>query len=293
MRDHWRWCRLASGGFPPSPCPCSLVSEEVRLLSAEWLLVNQLDHLLPYQELPSAAFLDPHEVEWAYLVSHRWHSQVHPDISGRQLLLALSKIWCIPGRRTGIWYDFCCLPQDERTPEEQETFQRGLTQLPGLIGSTLPVFVLEEGLDYASRGWCVAETSGHYYLHSAGQAASLSRLLASYPWLGKGPARLQDVRVGYRPGIHKLNEWLCDHPSSLTHGSVEHIAAIDESNRMASRAARVCFAIDSLRDKGALDDDLLAIAKRYSVTCTQHRDILTCMRVIETLGRFRQPANDR
>ena len=292
MKGHWPWCSLALAPVPMNPlCPCQLVSSRLKLLSARWLLTHPLASLPRYQDLPHDAFLDPHEAAWVYLISHRWRSLDHPDVTGLQVALALSSAWCVDRVDTGIWYDYCCLPQGNRTKSEQQDFESGLQELPGLIGSAILVFVVEEGLEYVSRAWCVAESSGHYSFNPSGQAVSTALQLANHPFLGKrlllADAELSSVKLGHRAGLMKLNEWLIANPTAIVTGSDEHRKTFEEHRSVMGRAAGVWHEVQKLWRQGPISDDtLLNIAVGRGLQCSNSEDVLTCMRTIEALSRL-------
>lgn len=56
-----------------------------------------------------------------------------------------------------VWYDYSCMPQPPRTPEDETLFRQGLQSLSiiQLLGHT--VILLDEAEDYLSRGWCTLE----------------------------------------------------------------------------------------------------------------------------------------
>lgn len=60
-------------------------------------------------------------------------------------------------KRVAIFYDYLCLPQVPRTGEEEDAFWDQLSQLQGLVSSSLVLTLRSEGDDYASRAWCVFE----------------------------------------------------------------------------------------------------------------------------------------
>ena len=56
-----------------------------------------------------------------------------------------------------VWYDYSCMPQQPRTPEEQAVFEEGLTHLEihQLLGRT--AILLDDADDYLTRAWCTLE----------------------------------------------------------------------------------------------------------------------------------------
>ncbi|HKI00784.1 MAG TPA: hypothetical protein VKK31_02275 [Thermoanaerobaculia bacterium] len=59
--------------------------------------------------------------------------------------------------RVYVWYDYACLPQTPRTPEDETLFRQGIENLVPIqvLGHT--VVLLDEAEDYLSRGWCTLE----------------------------------------------------------------------------------------------------------------------------------------
>ncbi|RAK98189.1 uncharacterized protein BO80DRAFT_437280 [Aspergillus ibericus CBS 121593] len=120
-----------------------------------------------------------------YFISHRWLTQVHPDPDGTQL----RRVQQLPPRPLGhdsssigdagssststvaeatdpsaqhdpasnilIFYDFCSLPQEPRTAEENDTFKLGILGLNNFLYYTR-VVILDDH-DYMSRSWCLME----------------------------------------------------------------------------------------------------------------------------------------
>jgi hypothetical protein len=61
--------------------------------------------------------------------------------------------------RIYLWYDYGCMPQPPRTPEDEKVFRDGLEHLAALqiLGRT--AILLDEAEDYLSRGWCTLEAT--------------------------------------------------------------------------------------------------------------------------------------
>ncbi|MFS8101157.1 hypothetical protein LFM09_28940 [Lentzea alba] len=59
--------------------------------------------------------------------------------------------------RVHVWYDYSCMPQEPRTPEEQAVFEEGLTHLEihQLLSRT--AILLDDADDYLTRAWCTLE----------------------------------------------------------------------------------------------------------------------------------------
>jgi hypothetical protein len=157
-------------------------------------------------------------------ISHRWKAREHPDNSGLQLALALSEIWsdlnypfenphnAFYASRTGIWYDYLCLPQYPRSEPEQKTFSKLLTQIPALVMSCVPILVIDKGKDYASRAWCVLETISAYVSNLPIQGVSLAMQAIRYKEVFCKRKDVWDssldVKQGFRAGLSKLQSLL-------------------------------------------------------------------------------------
>ena len=59
----------------------------------------------------------------------------------------------------GIWYDYTCLPQQPRSPAEEDEFRAGLLALPELLSAEAVSLVAlrDADDDYRARAWCLAE----------------------------------------------------------------------------------------------------------------------------------------
>jgi hypothetical protein len=59
--------------------------------------------------------------------------------------------------RVFVWYDYSCLPQPPREPEDVPLFKAGLQQLSAaqIVGRT--AIMLDDADDYVSRAWCTLE----------------------------------------------------------------------------------------------------------------------------------------
>jgi len=76
--------------------------------------------------------------------------------------------------RIHIWYDYACMPQAPRTPDDDALFRQGLQSLVPiqLLGHT--IVLLDETEDYLSRGWCTLEA-----LVADAKAVSMELLIGS------------------------------------------------------------------------------------------------------------------
>ena len=59
--------------------------------------------------------------------------------------------------RIHVWYDYACMPQPPRMPEDEAQFRRGLESLVAIQELGHTVVLLDEAEDYLSRGWCTLE----------------------------------------------------------------------------------------------------------------------------------------
>lgn len=59
--------------------------------------------------------------------------------------------------RIYLWYDYSCMPQSPRTPEEEQIFRQGLGNLNAIqiLGRT--AVILDDVEDYMTRAWCTLE----------------------------------------------------------------------------------------------------------------------------------------
>jgi len=74
----------------------------------------------------------------------------------RSVLAECPTLWRLVDR-IHVWYDYACMPQPPRTPDDETTFRNGLQSLVAiqLLGHT--VVLLDEAEEYLSRGWCTLE----------------------------------------------------------------------------------------------------------------------------------------
>jgi hypothetical protein len=62
-------------------------------------------------------------------------------------------------KRIHLWYDYSCVPQAPRTPEEQELFRRTLESLYLLQVAGRTLVLLDDVADYLGRAWCSLEAA--------------------------------------------------------------------------------------------------------------------------------------
>jgi hypothetical protein len=88
---------------------------------------------------------------------------VFRSLAAAELIPNADEIWS-NGRGSldviGFWYDYSCLPQDPRSPAEEQEFAQTLQGIGEMILSPqVSTLVLrKEGDGYLSRGWCFAES---------------------------------------------------------------------------------------------------------------------------------------
>jgi hypothetical protein len=88
-----------------------------------------------------------------HFISHRWLSPTHPDPGGVQLAQLKQGL---PDDAL-VWCDYSCLPQEPRTPSEDEVFRREIDSVPELIKQSWVVVLGTDTDDYDRRAWCQFE----------------------------------------------------------------------------------------------------------------------------------------
>lgn len=299
---HHRWCRqglLKRGG----KCPCHAVTDDMPFIRADWLIRQNLSDLPRMQDLPADAFLPPPEMDYCYFISHRWLQADHPDVTGRQLALALPEVWIDPlhrdgahehidQKKTGIWYDYLCMPQHPRDLSDETRFRSLLHQHSGLTLCAIPVLVVDKDVEYASRAWCVAELLGVHRSGFSGKSVSLAMHTLKYPdaVCRGGSVWNSDIDVddGFRLGLEKLQSWLSDCGISLEESSAETKRDWEQHKNCMHAATNVYwdFCIARHKEYDFDDDRLLStIASRNGLECTREEDVMTCMRIMVTILR--------
>lgn len=123
---------------------------------AEAFIVNVLRHMLDDASLAEVhAEILPLQRETA----DRGVATGHADANLgrlRELVEDHPLLWRLLDR-VRIWNDYSCLPQQPRTPAEQEEFERGLSNIEiiQLLGRT--AILLDDADDYLTRAWCTLE----------------------------------------------------------------------------------------------------------------------------------------
>ena len=86
--------------------------------------------------------------------SHRWMEQSRPDRDGTQLR-AVKEHLAANRHLKYVWFDAWCMPQGERSPEEEASFRAMLANV-NLLYLGMSVLVLLD-LSYLSRFWTQME----------------------------------------------------------------------------------------------------------------------------------------
>lgn len=114
-------------------------------------------HMLDPRVRIEGVYSRPPFYSYVMAISHRWLSLSEPDPAGAQFqeLMELCKRLDLHDCQS-FAIDFCTLPQNPRTHEEEEVFRRDLSEFQKLFGRH--VIVLSEGSeDYKERAWCMLE----------------------------------------------------------------------------------------------------------------------------------------
>jgi hypothetical protein len=170
--------------------------QAVRLLRVQTLLDGDFHKLPRFQDLPATAFHTPpppvglaegsatpaitttqanydptvtvtyDSLERVFFLSHRWQEAADPDSSGQTLRFLRNRLRRLnPSEwpRTGIFIDYCCLPQQNRdgirTADEDIVFRTGLKQLEDILLWPGTTIVVAFAGDYLMRSWCIYEAA--------------------------------------------------------------------------------------------------------------------------------------
>ena len=83
-------------------------------------------------------------------VSHRWEDPKEPDTKGKQLE-ALKRHLTKHPKIKFVWFDFPCMPQQPRSPQEDDEFATMLSGV-NVIYLGMKVLILLD-MSYTSRFW--------------------------------------------------------------------------------------------------------------------------------------------
>jgi len=119
-------------------------------------------------------------------LSHQWETPDHPDPHAYQFRVAkhlidrlrkksyvtVPETWSWLGSRdaldwdmVGIFYDYSCLPQNPRTAEEENIFQRHLREMHQLVSRCATLVIPSK--DYLKRSWCNFESQVSFLMGTA------------------------------------------------------------------------------------------------------------------------------
>lgn len=91
-----------------------------------------------------------------FFVSHPWLSKEHPDPKGKHLALLRQHAKQLDRNQDAFyWIDYSCLPQNPRSAQDEEFFNRTLPKIAS-IQSKSSTIVIGEG-NYSRRMWCYLE----------------------------------------------------------------------------------------------------------------------------------------
>ncbi|MBK9681533.1 MAG: hypothetical protein IPO69_22205 [Saprospiraceae bacterium] len=310
---HWRWCFRGELGemdvdhlrefhlFMP-PCPCTSIPPNMPFIRLSWLFeaTTDLRNLPCLQDMPSAGLIYPSEMVEAHFLSHRWLERDHPDRTGQQMAVALSRTWAFDptnpmsrAHRTGIWYDFMCLPQHPRSADQQATFEELLPCVILLPSVTHPLIILNGGFEFATRAWCVAEGVAALLYGRGSEVASLTLQLLRYNAITRPNISIRDLlnskALGFEAGLSKLRywmqensqDWLTDRDQLIQEEGRNYMHCIEVVNS----AARMLSAMKKGNDLDLDANRLLELAALFHLETTEQTDLLFCMRAMERAVR--------
>jgi hypothetical protein len=280
-------------------CPCYSIPPNMPFVRLTWLLdpTTNLENLPRFQDLPFEALIYPEEMAEAYFVSHRWLERDHPDRTGAQIAVALSRTWAYEpwcpmarARRVGLWYDFMCLPQEPRSSGDEAKLTELLPNVVLLPAVCHPLVVLNGDTEFGSRAWCVAEAFAGLLNGCHWEIVSLSKQMIRYPALRgtSSPIRsfLDTRKLGYEAGLFKLRSWIQNAPGRACF-------ADSELTLKEAKLWRQCIDVvhgvlkgldgmmDPERPSELTSDQLLKLAAILGLETTERRDILFCLRAME------------
>jgi hypothetical protein len=291
-----------------NPCACRNVSSDMPFIRLSWLLNLDTDlvDIPPMQKLPKEAFISENKMEQAYFVSHRWLDETHPDRSGRQLAVAISQMWSDgnlthphespnqwnEAHKIGIWYDYLCLPQHPRSPEEQSLFDKLLPEIAALTLCTMPILVVDGDMEYSTRAWCVAEAAGVYFNGFNPNAVGIWPQVYRYRNIikkviikNKRNWSLPRKERGYSAGLAKLLQWIrltndpklfplfenLDYPRLIN----KHVKAGSELGK------RVMLILEKAIHMSCSNSaEWIVLAHQNDLHCRRKEDLKYCMEII-------------
>lgn len=136
----------------------SLIEESNDNLLIGFFFIKGID-LVSFNKLPSYNSLYSKLVPYKnakqnlIFISHRWLSSKHPDPDGKKMELVKKHI----NHDAYYWIDYTCLPQNNRTEDEEKKFREILKLLPSLFFKVDFLIIRLDNDDYFKRAWCYLE----------------------------------------------------------------------------------------------------------------------------------------
>lgn len=310
---HWHWCfqgeygqldieRLRDFNESMPRCPCNSIPKNMPFVRLSWLLepTTDLRNLPRLQDLPPDALVFPEEMSEVYFVSHRWLEHDHPDRTGQQIAVALSRTWAYNlasptarARRAGVWYDFMCLPQAPRSSGDQALIEELLHYVFLLPAISHPLVVLNGNRQFASRAWCVAEAVAALLNGRHWEVASLSMQVLRYEALTRSSASIRELldrkTLGYEAGLSKLRSWIQDYGQDL---QIDQNLTFQEGKNwkhcidVVNRAAiDLALMMELDATSNLAPERLLALANKLALETTEEDDLLLCMQAMASAVR--------
>lgn len=110
------------------------------------------DQFVRCQDIPASYFRTVIPGK-SWYISHRWATATVPDPNATQFEIVREFV-----RRhqvDGVWYDYCCMPQEPHSSDDRKLFADSLRHMNSLIVTTN--FLSIETDDYLARAWCYYE----------------------------------------------------------------------------------------------------------------------------------------
>jgi hypothetical protein len=139
-----------------------------------------------------------------------------------------------------LWIDYCCLPQEPRSPEEQCYFEHALPQLTYLAAHSTVIALWPCEADQCRRAWCLAEAT----IQNSVTSASLVR-------------------------VDKDNLLDFDIPITLSPPGKYAPSFVDVTSQTAQAIDSLLIAARSARTS----DDIMSCLREQGVECTELRDL--------------------
>lgn len=260
----------------------SLATGDLRVLSCAWLLKNMYGSLVKrFQDMPEEAFVPPdqaadmHDKGNVFVLSYGWLQPGMPDPYGMYLnavLIFLQSLTSSKVASSCLFWDFLCLPQWPRDPQEDDRFGRLLDLMGNLYGSLWKTTVLQHqqippkphdahddsgnsmynAHPYFGRGWCIFEDGA-------------SRLAAG---------RRHELNMQVQPKLIDISQGVPQIQSIIDPPRIADLESRLMSGRFTGKgdrdkvAAMLCRYSTSLQI-AEQDDDVEIVARRHSHRLSQ------------------------